>query len=224
MSVASHLRIRLDEYDARIRTFIPDYERMIAAAAEVLMTIEVAAPHLVDLGTGTGALASKCLQLKPHARFTLVDQDEDILELARSRLSEAGSVVQARAAAFGHVDLPPCDAVMASLALHHIRTATDKRHFYQRCRAALASHGLLVTADCCPAGDPALWELQRTAWRAHLRLSYSDAETDAYFAAWAEEDVYFSLEDEQTMLRAAGFTADVVWRSGPIAVLAARPV
>ena len=34
MGVASHLGIQLTEYDRRIRTFIPDYEEMLDAAAK----------------------------------------------------------------------------------------------------------------------------------------------------------------------------------------------
>ena len=36
MGVATHLGIKLSEYDARIRTFIPDYEEMLGVAAEVI--------------------------------------------------------------------------------------------------------------------------------------------------------------------------------------------
>ena len=36
MGVASHLGIQLDEYDARIRTFIPRYERMLDVAADAV--------------------------------------------------------------------------------------------------------------------------------------------------------------------------------------------
>ena len=75
MSVASHLHIRLEEYDSRIRTFIPGYEDMIAAAAQALAALDVPAPHVVDLGTGTGALAAACLRVRPEARMTAIDAD-----------------------------------------------------------------------------------------------------------------------------------------------------
>src|SRR5215217_3110724 len=54
---AAHLGIDLVEYDARIRTFIPDYETMIEIAASALhMAVTRKAPTVVDLGIGTGAL------------------------------------------------------------------------------------------------------------------------------------------------------------------------
>jgi tRNA (cmo5U34)-methyltransferase len=160
--------------------------------------------------------------VRPDARITAIDADSDILALARQRLRESVSAPSFVTGSFDTVALPACDSIVASLSLHHIRTADAKRGLYQRCREALSSGGLLVSADCCPASDPRFASLQRAAWRDHLRLTYSDTEADAFFAAWADEDVYFSLEDEVTMMQAAGLAADVVWRRGAMAVVAAR--
>jgi ubiquinone/menaquinone biosynthesis C-methylase UbiE len=222
MGVASHLHIRIEEYDSRIRTFIPGYEEMIAAAAQVLAVLDVPAPHVVDLGTGTGALAAACLRVRPDARITAIDADRDILDLARQRLAGSTSAPSFVSGTFDEVIVPACDAIVASLSLHHIRTDEAKRALYRRCREALSPGGLLVSADCCPASDPRLASQQHMAWRDHLQLTYSEAEADAFFAAWADEDVYFSLEDELAMMRSAGLTGDVIWRAGAMAVLAAR--
>ena len=111
---------------------------------------------------------------------------------------------------------------LASLALHHVRTADRKRQLYRDCHAALGTRGLFITADCCPSADEVLAAIERAAWREHLRLTYSDQETEKYFAAWAEEDVYVPLSEELAFLKDAGFMPDVVWRQGPFAVLAAR--
>jgi SAM-dependent methyltransferase len=222
MSVASHLHIRLDEYDSRIRTFIPGYDDMLDAAAAALGVLDHAAPHLVDLGTGTGALASACLRVRPGARVTAIDADPEILELARQRLAGLETVPTFVTSRFDDLDLPLCDAVVASLSLHHIRTADAKLAFYRRCRAALRDGGVLVSADCCPAADPLVASMQHAVWRNHLRLSYTGAETESFFAAWAEEDLYFSLDEELTMVRNAGFAGEVVWRAGPMAVILGR--
>ena len=95
---------------------------------------------------------------------------------------------------------------------------------YRKCRAALSADGLLISADCCPSTDPGLAALERDAWRAHLQLAYPAREAEAFFAAWAEEDVYFTLQQELTMLCDAAFAPDVVWRVGPMACIAARPL
>ena len=163
---------------------------MLDAASRALGALDRPSPHLLDLGTGTGALAACCLRVRPDARVTAVDADPEILALAEQRLGRLGAGASFVRARFDEMVLPPCDAIVASLSLHHIRTADGKRQMYRRCRQAVGAAGVLISADCCPAADDRLASLQRAAWRDHLRLTYTDAEADAFFAAWADEDVY----------------------------------
>jgi tRNA (cmo5U34)-methyltransferase len=221
-SVATHLGIRLDEYDARIRTFIPDYEVMINTAVQALATLIRDTPHIVDLGTGTGAFASACLQAVPTARLTLVDEDPKILDVAYGRLASATDRITAIVGSFLDVALPRCDAILGSFAFHHVHDADLKSQVYRRVRRALDEHGVFVMVDCCPPADAQLAAKGHAAWRDHLKRSYSDEETDGYLAGWAKEDVYFSLPHELEMLTVAGFSPDIVWRRELFAVIAAR--
>jgi len=227
MSVASHLHIRLDEYDARIRTFIPGYEQMLDAGAHALRALATPAPVIVDLGTGTGAFASRCISVRSDAKVIAIDEDAAILDLARQRLTRDGVMASFVQRSFLDPALlttvvPPCDAIVASLALHHVRTTDRKRQLYGDCHKSLASDGLLVSVDCFVSSDERLAELEREEWRRHLRCSYSETETDGYFSAWATEDVYVPLMQELAMMRDAGFAPDVVWRVAPFAVIVAR--
>ena len=116
--------------------------------------------------------------------------------------------------------MPAADAIVASLALHHVRTPSAKRRLYSRCWQALAPNGLLINADAQPPADPALRTLARSSWVRHLRDRYSVREAAGFFRAWSREDVYFTLEHERRMLEAAGFRVDVLWHSGAFAVTA----
>jgi tRNA (cmo5U34)-methyltransferase len=219
MSVAAHLGIRLGEYDKRIRTFIPRYEEMLDEAARA---IAPGANTIVDLGVGTGALAARCLQQAPSARVTGIDADADILALAQRRLGASARLV---AANFVRADLPRADAVVASFALHHVRTRDAKRRLFCRVRAALRPRGVFVSADCYPSGVTARWARQRAEWLAHLRRSYSAREAAKLLDGWGDEDVYVPLDAECALLRQAGFSSiDVVWRREAFAVIAARSV
>ena len=91
MSVSTHLRIRLSEYDRRIRTFIPGYEDMLDVAASVLAPLARRRPRVLDLGIGTGALARRCVETVPGARLSGIDADEEMLEVADRRLRRPGS-------------------------------------------------------------------------------------------------------------------------------------
>ncbi len=220
MSVAQHLKIKLSEYDRRIRTFIPNYEEMLNAAARVLELVDKKNPTLVDLGIGTGALSARCLAVKPEAVVHGIDSDADILAMAERRLAKISR--QAHDFTMGNfttVDLPKCEAVVASLALHHITTRAAKQKLYARCFAALRSGGVFLNADCCPALNAKLAQQDVQHWQAHLEQFYSAKQARGFFAAWAEEDTYFPLAHELEMLRAVGFKTEVVWRRAPLAVV-----
>jgi len=212
-SVASHLGIRLAEYDHRIRTFIPDYEAMLNEAADL---VDPRSRTIVELGIGTGALAARCLKRAPAASVVGIDADPDILALAARRLREAGTLQPGN---FIRAPLPRADAVVASFALHHVRTRVAKARLYRRIHAALRPGGLFISADCHPAADLRRWHAQRNAWKAHLDASYGAAEAEALLRAWGREDFYVPLEAELALMRRAGFSVDVAWRRQAFAVV-----
>jgi SAM-dependent methyltransferase len=217
---AGHLGIELRDYDARIRTFIPEYETLLASAADTLAaTVRRRRPLVVDLGVGTGALSAACLARVPGARIFGIDEDAGILDVARRRLGHAlrGAVHDS----FERAALPRGDAVVASLALHHIPTRARRLRLFRRVRAALGRGGVLISADCHPPADPRLAAAGRAAWLAHLARTYTPAESRRYLRAWAREDHYATLPDEIATLQRAGFVVDVVYRSGTFAVIVA---
>jgi len=216
MGIAAHLGIDLAEYDVRIRTFIPDYTAMLAVAANA---IPRRARLLVDLGTGTGALAAAGLKRAPRARVIGIDADPDILKMAARRLSSRATFV---CGSFLRAPLPRgVDAVIASIALHHVRTRAAKARLYRRVRHALAPGGVFVSVDCYPSADRAAAREQHSAWRAHLRRAYSAHEVNRLLKAWSIEDVYVPLETEIALLERAGFSITTLWRRGAFAVLRA---
>jgi tRNA (cmo5U34)-methyltransferase len=220
--VAGHLGVAASDYDRTIRAFIPNYERMIATVVHWLEGH--VPPHglVVDLGAGTGGLSFAILEALPDVRLELVDIDPDMLEVAAERCSMYDGRYELRHARFED-QLPRCHAVVASLALHHIATHSEKRELYRRILAALEASGLVVVADALihPEGP----ERQRMVegLYAHMeRSGMTPAEAHAHFAEWQEEDHYVSLPDELGLIAAAGFPRpDCFWREGFIAVYGA---
>lgn len=213
MSVSTHLGIDLAEYDRRIRSFVPYYETMLdVAAAAVRPSTRV----ILDLGIGTGALAQRCLRAAPRARVVGIDADAGMMAMASARLGRRATLVTG---SFLRTPLPRADAVVASLALHHVRTRTAKRALYRRIAGALNRGGRLIVADCFPARDRELARRQRRDWEAHLERHYPAPEAHRFLRAWAHEDTYMPLDAELTMFSAAGLRGEVLWRKGAFAVL-----
>ena len=217
---AAHLGIDLAEYDGRIRTFIPGYEDLLDTAATALASaVTRKRPVIVDLGVGTGALSQACLARVPGARVIGVDEDAGMLEAARDRLGR--SLARAIRGSFETIAIPPCDAVVASLALHHIPTPQRRQKLFRRIHRALRAGGVLISADCHPSSNRRLAGEDRASWLRHLEASYTPAEALGYLRAWAREDHYAPLADDVVALRRAGFVVDVRARRDAFAVIVA---
>ena len=219
-SVRRHLRLEIDDYDATIRRFIPGYERMLATAADAVA--RVGPDHVVDLGAGTGGLSEALLEPEEVGVVELLDVDPEMLERARSRLERFGDRVRFTLRSYDE-PFPPCDALAASLSLHHIPTLEAKAALFRRAFAALRPGGVLVNADVNMPDD----ETERRAlyehWADHqIRSGIPEDRAWAHFEEWAEEDHYLPLDAELDALRSAGFRAERVWSDGPVGVVVAR--
>ena len=218
MGAATHLGIKLGEYDSVIRTLIPHYTDLIDEAASAVDHVARRRPAVVDLGTGSGALAARVLAVRPGARIIGIDDDAGMLAMADKRLRGRIATIRAN---FEKARIPRCDVITASFALHHIPTARRKAAMYRRCFAALGPGGLLVNADCCLASTAKLQAAHRASWIAHLQRTCTRKKAEGFLKAWAKEDVYFTLDREIRLLEEAGFQVEVVWRKDSFAVIAA---
>jgi tRNA (cmo5U34)-methyltransferase len=220
--VAGHLGVAAEEYDRTIRTFIPNYDRMVATVVHWLDGHVPPGGLVVDLGAGTGALGAAVLEALPDVQVELVDIDPNMLEVAAARCAAHDVRFRVRHARFSD-ELPRCHAVIASLALHHVATQPEKRELYGVVRAALEPGGLIAVADALVYPDGPERRRMIDDLFAHMgRNGISPVEAEGHLARWAEEDVYVPLPDELALLAAAGFPRpDVLWRDGLIAVYGA---
>lgn len=216
--VASHLGVDAQAYDAAIRRWIPGYEAMVGTIIDIVGELG-GEPLVVDLGTGTGALACAILDGVSRARAVLVDIDPSMLALAGERVREHGARAELRQASFDD-ELPACDAVVASLALHHVPAIEGKRALYTRIHRALRPGGVFLMGDATvhrtgPAHDRIYrqWE----AGMAEAGISHEQAAE--LFAQWSREDTYHPLAVELQALAAAGFAEpDCFWKRGAMTV------
>ena len=195
---------------------------MLATGVELLAALAPPTAHVVDLGAGTGALSAAVLEGLPAARVTLLDVDAPMLDEARGRLASFAERVCFREGSF--LDpLPSADAMVASLALHHVHDLDAKTDLYRSIRDALAPGGVFLNLDAAITDGARLNALTFGRWAARMaEHGIADAEARGHFAAWAAEDRYFPLDEELAALRRAGFAeVECFWRRGSSAICCA---
>lgn len=220
--VAAHLGLDPAAYDREIRRFIPGYEEMIGEVVALLADVLPERPLVVDLGAGTGALAGAILDGIPRARVVTIDIDPAMVEASRTRLAAHGDRVEIRRASFDH-GIPRCDAVVASLALHHVPELAAKRALYARIREALAPGGVFLSADAAVHAEGPEHARAFRVWSTGMAThGIGRDEAEALFAQWAGEDTYQPMPVELGLLADAGFPRpECFWRRGPMAVFGA---
>lgn len=216
MGATEHLGIKFGTYDKTIASLIPHYRDLIEAAAAAVDAVARPTPAVVDLGTGSGALAAQILKVRPKARLIGIDTDADMLAAAGRRLRGRIDTIHDD---FELAKIPRCDVISASFALHHVATGRKKGSLYRRCFSALRDGGMLVSADCFLASTAKLRERHRQAWLDHLQKKYPKKKAEKFLRTWAKEDVYFTLDREAELMKEAGFSVEIPWRKDSFAVL-----
>ena len=102
--------------DARVLVPRPDTETLVDWALEVLAPR--AAPRVLDLGTGSGAIALAIARARPDAQVVAVDASHEALDVARANAAQLGLAVELRhgdwLAALGPGDPRPFDLIASN--------------------------------------------------------------------------------------------------------------
>jgi tRNA (cmo5U34)-methyltransferase len=218
-SVSDHLHVMIADYDRFIRTVIPHYEMMRAVQLELLARCLPPDGRVLDLGGGTGALARAVAEKIPRASVEIWDTDPAMLEVARERCAPFGHRVNFVERSFAE-PLPACDAVVACIALHHVKDVPAKGKIYSNIFRALRPGGIFANADCVMSETPTVRAASYVGWTKFMEQEgLSPAQAQEQFAAWAKEDYYPPLATELRLLAEAGFAEpDCFWRTAPFTV------
>ncbi len=178
------------------------------------------AARVIDLGGGTGSLAGAILERFPQASVLVRDIDPEMRAVARARLARFARRVEVEAGSFTD-PLPPCNAVLAAFALHHIPDLKEKAEAYARIAKALLPGGVFLN---CDAVSGPFWPFLRDEWAQFMAgQGFSLEQAYRNLSDWAAEDTYFSVREEMSAMEQGGLEhPECFWRRGPIAILVAR--
>jgi tRNA (cmo5U34)-methyltransferase len=142
-----------------------------------------------------------------------------MLEVAAERCAAFGSRVRMVERSFFE-PLPPCNAIVACIALHHVKNLDEKGRIYSHIHTALRPGGIFANADTCVSTAPFV---QKQAYRDWIKFmgthGIDEDRARQNLAAWAQEDYYPPISAELRLLDRAGFSEpDVFWRKAPFVV------
>jgi tRNA (cmo5U34)-methyltransferase len=164
-------------FDRARRQLVPCFDDFYRTAIELIPFASDAAIAVLDLGAGTGLLASFVAAAFPHADITLVDVSEEMLAQARQRFADRGPRVHFRVLDFGSAPLPGSyDAIVSALAIHHLSDG-EKVALFRRVHAALPEGGAFINAEQVLGATPAMEQRNHEAWLRQVReLGVSDTD------------------------------------------------
>ncbi|MCU1370842.1 MAG: SAM-dependent methyltransferase [Ilumatobacteraceae bacterium] len=211
----------VDTYDGDRRVLIPCFDAFYGTAAEAAALDRSGPVRVLDLGAGTGLLASVLAQALPEAELVLLDEAPAMLERAAERLAPLGDRVTTVVADLRD-PLPdgPFDVVASALAIHHLDD-DGKSDLYRRAAEVLAPGGVLINAEQVAGPTPQLDVQFKARWREHCRALGASDDTLAAADARMAIDLPASVPDQLAMLDRAGLV-DVAclfqsWRFAVIA-------
>lgn len=218
---------RVERYDADMDLMHPNRHKMAEIILEVVPFGSGDAFHVLDLGAGTGFLTWTLLQRYPRVTVLGVDGSEAMIELARSRLADAGERVRLVTTRFEEIEAAVAGdeqfhLVLSSYALHHLDHRA-KRRLLEFSVDRLAPKGWFLNADLVASphseieaiiqdlrargivtrsggSDPRFTSVERA------KVFLDDLEA-------MEEDQPLSMEEDLRLIRACGIpNASVFWQ------------
>jgi tRNA (cmo5U34)-methyltransferase len=216
--IKQHFEEEARDFDRIILTLIPDYPQMVGAIVAAIPFEREAPVSVIDLGCGTGTVSQGVLNAFPNAHVTCLDLAENMIAMARSKLANHPRV-HFTVGDFATFD-GEYDAVISSLALHHLAADEDKRNFYGRIHTRLRPGGVFYNGDVVLASSDLLQAMYMRHWRAFMRRKISDDEIESkWIPKYLAEDRPAKLVDQLAWLNEIGFAdVDVLWKRYNFAV------
>jgi tRNA (cmo5U34)-methyltransferase len=213
-NIRKHFEEEAHAFDQIITCLIPYYSQMVEALAAGLPFGQATTIRVIDLGCGTGSIARAIKDSFPQATITCVDMAEKMLAMARGKLG-SNPDVRYQLANFETYEFDAqYDAVVSSLALHHLVTDGDKQVFYRKIYDSLAPGGVFYNADVILGSSDYLQELNIDKWKRFMRQHISEEEiVQKWMPKHYEEDRPARMMEQLVWLREIGFVElDVLWK------------
>jgi tRNA (cmo5U34)-methyltransferase len=212
--VKEHFEKEAEEFDNTILKLIPKYNEMIDSMISVIPFESSDKFKLLDLGCGTGNVTKTAKKKFPNSMIDCIDIAENMIQMAKIKLEDYDDI-KYHVGDFSEVDFKEkFDVIVSSLALHHIKTDTDKRKFYIKIYELLESGGIFINSDYVLGSSDYLSKIYRKKWINFMLINVPEREVnEKWIPKEMEEDYPAPLINHLKWLNETGYkSVDVVWK------------
>lgn len=208
-----HFNDAAEGYDDLINKTLIDYDEMITALINAIPDTKTN-PRVLDLGCGTGNITKKVLERFPEAHVTCLDLSDKMIEQAKEKLADYDNIEYVNGD-FTIIDIiDKYDAIISSLALHHIATDEDKKEMYKHIYEALENDGVFYNADVIKANSPYNKKLNDKMNEKYMQKNgLTTDEMNDHKQKKEDNDIPITLIKHLKLLEEVGFEEiDVIWK------------
>ena len=194
-------------YDTQFENMAPIRDMLHMLARSSLAHLRSDARLLV-VGAGTGSEVLALAQTYPDWQYVLVDPAPAMLDVARTRLSEAGLMDRCKLHV-GYIDTledaGPFDGATSLLVSHFINDASARQNYYRQIATRLRKNGTLVSADLAADREAADFDTVMKLWLRMLHGAQLPKDAvDTYRKAFGRDFAVHAPEEIVTMMEAGG--------------------
>ena len=212
--VKKHFEEEAKEFDKIILRLIPYYSEMLDGMVSAIPFQRSSAINVIDLGCGTGTISKRIKESFPRATITCLDLAENMIEMSKLKLSDFSGIRYQVGDFRNYVFDDTYDAVVSSLALHHLVTDEDKINFYRKIYEALRPNGVFFNADVILGSNEHIQNVYMSKWKSFMKKHVSEDEIEnKWIPQYREEDRPAQLIEQINWLVELGFSdVDVIWK------------
>jgi tRNA (cmo5U34)-methyltransferase len=203
--IKDHFEGEAKAWDSIVLERVPHYREMLDTLVSMLPFQKDKSISVADLGAGSGTIGYLIKSRFPNARIKCIDLSPSMLETAREKLSGFLDIDYEQADLSKYEFKDKFDAIVSSLALHHLDPNMNKAEFYKKAYKALNSGGIFVNADIILGSDDATQKFYLSKWKEFLLKHLSEEKTEENHQRYLREDRPNMLLTEIEWLKNAGF-------------------
>jgi len=208
-----HFNKEAEAFDNQVLKNIPKYPEMLTALINAIPDNKEN-PKVLDLGCGTGNITQKLLTRFPQAEVTCLDLSENMIKIAKNKLSQYKSI-EYIIGDFTETEITEkYDAIISSLALHHIPNDKEKQEMYQAIYEALNKNGVFYNADVILGNSTYNEELNnKIAQEDMINNGVTLEEIQEHKGKREANDIPTTIYNHIKMLENVGFQEiDIIWK------------